>query len=348
MATPAVLFRVDASLSLGTGHLARCLALALHLKADHVNSVFVMRDAPLELARAVGDAGFALATLAGGADTDADAAFTLRTALAAGARLVLADLSNSDWLARRDEYISLFAGLMAGGLKVAAFDDPSSTDFDCHLKIIPYLDAVSALGENTRAANLRLGPEYFVLRDEFTGAAPHAVREPADTVLVTMGGSDPRGLTSRVARALIPLGLKLMVVAGTAFAEDHCEALAAIMPGHGELIFETSQMAALMRRADLVVSAGGLTKYEAAASGAPLLLLSQNESEAAMSRAFAVHGLARHLGLGARVSGAEVSAAVSEMLADAGARREMTARQRGLVDGQGASRIIEALRPYML
>ena len=54
-------FRVDASRSLGTGHLMRCLTLADVLASDGVDSVFLCRAD--EATSLVGDAGHGLLEL---------------------------------------------------------------------------------------------------------------------------------------------------------------------------------------------------------------------------------------------------------------------------------------------
>jgi UDP-2,4-diacetamido-2,4,6-trideoxy-beta-L-altropyranose hydrolase len=343
--TRQALFRVDGSQRLGTGHVVRCLTLAATLSERGIGSVFVMADGAPEIARYVAEQGYPVSPLPADSSAETDAALTLAAAAESGAQLIITDLSNSRWLARRVEYRRLFSGLSDGGRYLAAFDDPSTTDFTCDLKIIPYLDVTPDLAANRQAAKLLAGPEYFVMRGEFSQppVGGRVVRDPADNVLVTMGGSDPKSLTAKVLRALLPLELELSVVTGVAFNAALLAEIRELLGGRGELIHQAWNMAALMRRADLVVSAGGLTKYEAAATGTPLVLLSQNEFEAGMSEAFARHGMAHNLGLGSEVEVTAIATAVRDLLGDAPRRREMSARGSGLIDGRGAERVIEVI-----
>ncbi len=51
-------------------------------------------------------------------------------------------------------------------------------------------------------SELRSGPEYATLRSEFQNLPQKQIREPAERVLITFGGTDPAGLAGRCARLL--------------------------------------------------------------------------------------------------------------------------------------------------
>ena len=53
-----VLFRVDASLRMGSGHVMRCLTLANHLQKKDIECVFVSREHPGNLIELIEKSGF--------------------------------------------------------------------------------------------------------------------------------------------------------------------------------------------------------------------------------------------------------------------------------------------------
>jgi spore coat polysaccharide biosynthesis predicted glycosyltransferase SpsG len=188
------------------------------------------------------------------------------------------------------------------------------------------------------------GPAYAILREQFRGRVKE-VRDEPKLVLLSFGGSDPQGLTLKAAQALSALdpAVDLVAVTGPAFAgRAELEALAQRLPRRLGIIQEAGgHIAELMLEADVMVGSGGMSVYEIAALGTPGIILGQNAREDRRMREFARHGTVEYLGLGTEVEESALSAAVGALLADAGKRKEMSARGRGLVDGLGAARAAE-------
>ena len=66
---------------------------------------------------------------------------------------------------------------------------------------------------------LMLGTQYALLRDEFRGLPARKTRRNVESVLVTMGGSDPQNLTQKFALKLgraFP-GITFHIIAGSSF-----------------------------------------------------------------------------------------------------------------------------------
>jgi len=107
---------------------------------------------------------------------------------------------------------------------------------------------------------------------------------------------------------------------------------------------DTSRMGQLMAEAGLAVSAAGTTTAELAAIGAPAVLvtIADNQDEAARQ--------SEALGWCALVDGRapdaadRIAAVALALWADPPRRVAMAERLAGIVDGQGAVRIAEALR----
>lgn len=225
-----------------------------------------------------------------------------------------ADLVVFDALDTTAEQVS---GWRALGKAIATFEDEGPGRRFADLTINELLHAEA----HTRGKYLH-GPRYAVLRNEFAAAPEHAPER--DRILVTFGGTDPARLNARVSQALA--GYDLHVMVGPA-----CDP--AGIKGHVTI---GGSMAEEMHRAALVVTGQGRTQYEAAAMGAPALLIAANEREA---RHVVCPG---HLAMGlhAGVSDHGIAEAVHRLLGDSALLHEMSATARLAVDGRGVDRIV--------
>jgi spore coat polysaccharide biosynthesis predicted glycosyltransferase SpsG len=128
-----------------------------------------------------------------------------------------------------------------------------------------------------------------------------------------------------VARAAAPDAV-VAVTAGSLAGRD--------APDGVELVPPAASLRDELLAADLVVTAAGQTSLEAAATGAPAVVVpmapNQRPNAAALSAA------------GAAVVG-DPREAISELVADAGRRAALARAAQAVVDGQGARRIAAAL-----
>lgn len=164
----------------------------------------------------------------------------------------------------------------------------------------------------------RFGPAFAVIRPEFLTGRPHAPsHEDTDRprVLVSFGGTDPAGMTDRVTRLLLNVGLK---VTPRNPADEAKLPIAEAMATH-----------------HLLVSSCGRTIHEAAAAGIPTIGIPVNAAEDQHLRLPS----AAYLPRAEFVTDTEITAAVRSVLASPGLRREMSEHGRALVDGRGTQRI---------
>jgi spore coat polysaccharide biosynthesis protein SpsF len=191
----------------------------------------------------------------------------------------------------------------------------------------------------------RIGWEWVVLRREFAGRPPE-VHPPIPRVLVTMGGSDPAGITFKAVSALDLLegDFETVVVAGQGFAGD--AALDGLQSGGGRkfrVLRDVADMAGVMAGADLAVASFGVTAYELAALGVPAVYLCLTEDHAISAGMFDEEGLGVNLGLYSAVSPGSIADAVRKLLADPARRETMARAGRSRVDGKGARRIADLI-----
>jgi spore coat polysaccharide biosynthesis predicted glycosyltransferase SpsG len=102
-------------------------------------------------------------------------------------------------------------------------------------------------------------------------------------------------------------------------------------------------MAELMAWADLAITAGGSTCWELACMGLPAMVLTYGKDQEPIAKGLQVADAAIWIGSGGSVSEELLRAAIQELVADEGRRLRMSGAARGLVDGQGAGRVLSVL-----
>jgi UDP-2,4-diacetamido-2,4,6-trideoxy-beta-L-altropyranose hydrolase len=338
-----MLVRADASAAIGMGHAMRCLALAQAL-ADVGGGTarFLMADPPPPFVeRAARDeVGVAALAAPAGGGADAEAALTLATEI--GAAWVVVDGYHFDDAYQR--------ALIAGGARVLAFDDHAQAGaYHADLVLNQNLGASpSAYTRRDPRTRLLLGVRYALLRREFRAwdEASRAQPEVARRVLVTMGGSDPDDVSSRVVDALAGVTDPLDVCVLVGAANPHAEALqraAAACPHQVALVRDAQDVPQRMAWADLALASASGTSWELARVGTPQIAIVLADNQRPAGEALGREELAVSLGWHADLTAADLAQAVGGLLRDAARRADMARRGRALIDGRGALRVLAAM-----
>lgn len=341
---PRILVRTDASAAIGMGHAMRCLALVQALADDGAGRArFLMADPPPAFAERAARDGAEVAALPAPAGTAQDAAETLAAAHEQDAKWVVIDGYQFDGGYQR--------ALAEGGRQVLAFDDHGHAgSYYAHLVLNQNLGADQRpYGRRARRTRLLLGPDYALLRREFRAwSAPPRPQPPVGRrVLVTLGGSDPDNVSSRVLHALADVSgpLELAVLIGA--ANPHrasLERAAAACPHPVELVVDALDVPQWMTWADVAVAGAGGSSWELARVGTPQIAIVLADNQRPAGHALGERGLAVSLGWHADLTAADLSEAIAGLLGDAGRRAELARRGRGLIDGRGALRVLAAMR----
>jgi UDP-2,4-diacetamido-2,4,6-trideoxy-beta-L-altropyranose hydrolase len=353
-----ILIRADASASIGTGHLARCLALAESFRARDGDVTFATRPMPPELSRMVLGAGCRLVNVMpdswaakSGAweqvlpspDQQSDAAAT-RGAVPKG---------EFDWLIV-DHY-----GLDARwecemrdhAQRIMVIDDLVNRAHSCEL----LLD--QNLGEDREARHRALsgpgprylvGPRYALLRPGFAAARARSGPRQGrvERILVMYGGADPTDETTKAVQALRQLpgvATSIDVVAGMGNSRSEAIRSECARDPRMRLHLGATNIPQLMAAADLALGACGSSAWERCTLYLPTLAVIVADNQREIADSLAAARAAEVVGWHAEVSAEVLAAAVARMAGSPGRLRALSVAAGALADGLGVNRVSEAM-----
>ena len=335
-----LLIRCEASAVLGTGHVLRCLALAHEWMRRGGRAVFAMVEPEAAMADRVRAAGASIEMLPVTPGSSADAVATAALAQRLGARWVILDgpMFGVGWDAA-----------WPGEARLLRIDDNGlARPFRADLLLNQNLGATATdYPAKTGPCHLLLGPEYALVRPEFAEAAARGATR-GSRIVVTLGGSDPACATERVLAALLQPETRCVeadFIVGA--ANPRQAALTVAIDAHAprlQAVVAPADLPARFARAPLAVTAGGTTLYELALLHTPMLLLCTADNQRRTCEKFAAAGAAQFAGWHAAVAPTELARMLAAMLTDGPRCAAFAASAGRLVDGRGASRVVEAMR----
>lgn len=341
-----VLFRVEGGAEVGFGHLRRSLSLAMGLKKEGTESLFLTSPKVKE-AGIVERFGFsAEVPLNEGAGWETQG----MEATGEAARRWRASAIVVDAPGATAQYV---AGLRAGGFFVLVRDDLGETDFPADVVLNGNADAPELpypKRGGTAQPHYLLGVRYAVLPEEFWEGVPRRrVGSGVQRVLLTLGGADPDDRLPGLLECIdaLPGGFSVAVVLGPFFVQGD----GVRMESRGryrhavEWITQADSLAPWMMQADVAVSGAGQTLYELACAGCPTVAVSVAENQRGQLRALEKAGCLTDAGTLSHPSTLlHVRQRLERLLIDSRVRSEMARRGQQFVDGKGVSRVIRQIR----
>jgi len=312
----------------------RCLALADELKDSHdCRILFAMRQGPfgVEIVRQNG-----YESLVSNEEGDFDYVSWLKEIVVNNdVQALVLDVRDNLLRMAVDEVRDL-------GVLIATIDDSSDRRLSADLSFYPPVPQVRSLDWSGFTGELYVGWEWVVLRKDCTNLQKRKRENKRSMVLITMGSSDPAGLTLKAVKSLDLVNgeFDTVVVLGPAFR--HHEELTNLLVNTRcfcRVCQNSENLPALMAEADLAVASFGVTAYELAAMGIPAIYLCLTEDHAESASVFEQAGMATSLGVHNYVSEYNLAIALGKLLKDKTERSLKTKQCKKLMDGQGSRRI---------
>lgn len=361
-----IVFRADASIEIGTGHIMRCLTLAEALAAQGARCRFICREFEGNLIDVIRSKGFAVDVLPVmepapcppceqerplahatwlGATQDEDAASCIS----------LLDVLKLDWLvvdhygidARWERQLRPYCS------RVLVIDDLADRAHDCDLLLDQNLGRAVADYQLWVPSGCRLliGPGSALLRPEFAQWRDYSLarreNERLQKILISMGGVDKQNATGKILAALadapecLPGDAILIIVMGRHAPHlDVVRERARTLPWSVHVLTEVSNMAEIMANSDLAIGAAGGSSWERCCLGLPTLQVVIAENQRLAGETLVALGATANLGPPECLAVGLPEALVT---LDAAQLRVMSDTCQHLYDGHGTEATVAAM-----
>jgi UDP-2,4-diacetamido-2,4,6-trideoxy-beta-L-altropyranose hydrolase len=342
-----IVFRADASISIGTGHVMRCLTLADVLKSQGAECHFICCQAvghAIDFIRLRGHTAHGLSDLdscVAGIDVAQDAAQTR----------AIVDGLHPEWLIVDHYQLGQHweCQIRSAVKRLFVIDDIGRTHscdvlLDQNFRNPTHTCYRRSIAEGTQ---LLLGSEFALLRPEFATLRAQALQRRdgmLTRLLVSMGGTDPSNETCKVLAGLQDAwesAWAVDVVVGGGNPHLTSVAAACARLPNASLHVQAANMAELMLAADCAITAGGSTTWERCCLGLPALVTVVSHDQFAIAEAVAGAGAQVLLGWNDVVTAQDYAKSVAA-LSDI-RLCEMSTAAAAICDGRGAKRVAARL-----
>lgn len=293
-----VVFRVDSSLQIGTGHLMRCLTLAECLKNDGIDISFICRKNSGNLRAKIIKKGFRLFELESPEKARYDDKLfhskwlTVTQQEDADQCKQILEKIKPDWLVV-DHYAldhEWESDLKHLSTNLMVIDDLADRNHNCDLLLDQtfgriaehYIDLVP------KFCTVLVGSEYSLLRPDFSEWRSYSIERRSQAnfknLLITMGGVDVENYTEDVLiklnRCALPEDINITIVLGSHY--PHLESLkmrAEKLKYTVNIKVDVENMAEIMANSDIAIGAAGTTSWERCCMGLPTIqiVLAENQ-----------------------------------------------------------------------
>jgi UDP-2,4-diacetamido-2,4,6-trideoxy-beta-L-altropyranose hydrolase len=338
-----VLFRVDASISIGSGHVMRCLTLAHALKSRGAQVLFICRASGGDLGGLLRDQGIEVAWLVA-PSAKADAEQTLDV-------MALHAFGTGDWVVL-DHYglgRAWESTIRRSGSRILVIDDLANRPHDCDLLLDQNLVAdyqaryAGLVGEETITL---LGPRYAMLQPSYREAHQTARRRSGRPrrIMVFFGGGDLPDMTTKVVEALLQRPEDVVVDMVVGAANPKRELLLDLAAANPRIVAHTQlpSLTGLMLQADLSIGAGGATTWERLCLRLPGVVVTLADNQRPVAAEMQRRGFAIWAGDAEDLADDSLTQLLDRVLGE-DVDGWFNASSAQIVDGRGVDRVVAAM-----
>lgn len=332
-------FRADATVDIGGGHVARCLTMADELARLGWRCSFATVAETPTVSPALAASGHEILFVGGDAEDTIDA---MRTYWPDGTDLLVVDHYGLG--------VAFESASRPWCRSILVIDDLADRKHDCDW----LLD--QTFGRTADAYNglvpkdcvVLAGAAYALLRPQFAYWRNHA--RPADTgrVLVALGTTDPGNATGMVLAALARcrrIKAAEIVLGSAAPHLADVRTRAAEMPFPMTVHTDIGDMAALAASCDLAIGSGGVSAIERCTIGLPSIIMVVAENQKSVVANITAAGAALALDIGDDTFPEHLAEETDALLATPERRAEMARKAAASCDGRGVNRAAMAVAP---
>lgn len=339
-----IVFRVDSSWQIGSGHLMRCLTLANQLK-EKARIIFICRDLPGNINYLIEENGFQMLLLPREPEDSSLHGYakwltvTQKTDFEQTKELLL---GKSVFCLVVDSYaidVKWEEKIRPLVKKIMVIDDLANRRHDCDILLDQsYYEEPEKRYKNLVPNNclLLLGVKYLLLREEFYQTRKTVLKryESIKNIFVFLGGSDSNGTTMKVLNTLDCFSDKkftVNVVVGK--SNVHLKEISLFCNERSKYNYflQVNNLAQLMSEADIAIGAGGLTMWERCFLGLPSLVIALAENQVDNCKLFEEKGFIKYLGMENKLTQKDIYEGFVKFLSDSDMLSKMREKSLSLV-----------------
>lgn len=323
----SISFWCEGGAATGFGHVSRSLALADAARTHGFREIlFVIGDSDSSVAERIQSAGF---NVQRGPQSDLPYSDVAFADIATGATM-----SDRETLDLKVRALRDFSDQIVW---IDSYEEDSIVHHPRHrfdVVVTPYLGAEKS--ERPNCETWLAGAQFAVVRDCYRSIPKSTNPQGKRRLLLAMGGSDPMQLSETLLEATKSVAdLRCRVVVGPFFSRERIEKISATYP-ECELVFDRADLSQDFAESDALVTAFGLTRYEAAVAEIPYLIISRSEKYQKYLEAFASAGIANVMFGSKENELSEITERVEHLLSET--KRQSHRHKK--IDGFGSGRVI--------
>lgn len=348
-------FRVDANPSVGFGHIMRCLSIADAAVFLHFEVFFILSDDHVkEFVASHGYKTIVLGTTYNDLEEEIEEVCSIiirnePSTLVVDSYFVTERYLNTLWdVCKRADCRLVYID------DILAFPYPCDVllNYNIYGSDANYKELYKGAGN---IPTLLIGTSFVPLRSEFQNMETRIIRRQGKSILISTGGSDSEHLTLELVRTIrkkVTCGITFHFIIGPMNEDkDVIRGMVKELP-YVVLHENVKNMSALMRLADVAISAAGSTLYELCATQTPTITYILAENQIPGAEGFEQYGILRNCG-DIRVLGSEGLAQrlVCQALHLCGNYKErcqIAGNMLRVVDGNGAERIVKGIMRWRI
>ncbi|MBL18742.1 MAG: UDP-2,4-diacetamido-2,4,6-trideoxy-beta-L-altropyranose hydrolase [Flavobacteriaceae bacterium] len=356
-----VVFRVDASIDIGTGHVMRCLALAEKLRVGGADCEFICREHKGNLIDLVKQKGFHVESLRRPRTPNmlsfackGDHADWLGCSWQEDAKECLDKLThNSDWLVV-DHYgldTAWENELRKKCRRSLCIDDLADRAHRCELLLDQTLERDSDHYDNFVNGKTKklIGPKYALLRGEFSDFRKKSLARrqfpKLRHIFLSMGGVDRDNFTTRILLSLKKCSIKslekITVIMGhQSMWQSEIRETVAGMTTPTILMTAVDNIAEIMSECDLAIGASGITTWERCSLGIPSIQISVVKNQDLICHAIEASGASKTC---KPYQIEKMFCNIVSEVSSVSALKTMSKKARNITDGKGATRVAKIM-----
>lgn len=329
--------RTDMNEVIATGHIMRCLAIADAAKELGKDTTFILADT-----QAVGlirERGYHTIVL--------DTKWNDMDAELGALRKVIEECGITSLLVDSYMVTQNYLQVMAEWTEIAYIDDLNAFFYPVHT-LICYANYWKKFEYEKRynGTKLLLGLQYVPLRKVFINCEKKIIKPKVEKLLLLSGGTDNFNILDSLLRKIDKKKYQSIdVIYGKYYAEY--EQICCRYRQYENVYFHkaVNDIEHYMKNADIVVSAGGTTLYELCACGTPAISYSFADNQLDNVHQFQEDGMIDYAG-DVRFDKVieNIIYYLDKYQGDMQLRQQRSREMQKLVDGNGALRIVEALK----